>query len=93
MEDALGRHRLEKRLANKASPPDDGNSPDPGGKDHDNSDDSDDDDDNEGDDQHKPKRRRKRDQDARGAAGPSTLDVSPHGVCFFGSVTLTGILL
>ena len=81
VEDALGRHRLEKSLSAHVSPPDDDDGQDPGGKDHENSNDSDDED-HHLDDQHKSKRRRERDEDGRGAANSSVLNVSTHKCLF-----------
>lgn len=80
VEDALGRHRLEKSLSTPVSPPDDGDGQDPGGKDNENSNDSDDED--HLDDQHKSKRRRGRDGDGRGAANSSVLNVRTHKFLF-----------
>ena len=76
VEDALGRHRLEKSLNAKAPPsPGDNGSQGPSGTDDEDSNSSDDDDEND-DDRHKPKRRRKRNQDGQGAADSTASDVS-----------------
>jgi hypothetical protein len=93
IEDALARHRLEKHLAARVSPPDGDEGQDPGGTGHDSSDDSDDDDENHDNDQHMPKRRRMCDQDGQSATDPNLLDVSTPKCQFVGPVMLTEVLL
>jgi hypothetical protein len=75
IEDALGRHRLEKCLSSKIPPHDGNDGQGPGGTDHDNPDDSDEDHDHD-DDQHRSKRHRGHDKDIQGATDPNTSNVS-----------------